>query len=81
MIIIIHAVLLVLIAVTGLAVVLSRNPVDQTIVFSFFGILLTLLFFSLHAPDVAFSELAVGSAALPLMLLITLSRLKKERRK
>lgn len=74
----IHAVLLLLIAVCGLAVVLTRNPVHQTIVFSFYGILLTLLFFSLHAPDVAFSEIVVGSAALPLMLLITLSKLKKK---
>lgn len=77
MISIIHSILLVLIAVCGLIVVLIRNPVNQTVFFSFYGVLLTVLFFSLHAPDVAFSELVVGSAALPLMLLVTLSKLRK----
>jgi uncharacterized MnhB-related membrane protein len=81
MIIVIHAILLALVSLCGLAVALTRNPLDQTIVFSFYGALLTVLFFSLHAPDVAFSELVVGSAALPLMLLVTLGKLKQERKK
>ena len=67
-----------LVAAGGTAVVLTREPRRQAIVLSFFGLALTLLFAAVQAPDVALSELAVGSAALPLMLLVTLASLEKK---
>jgi uncharacterized MnhB-related membrane protein len=67
---------LVLVAVGGTAVVLTRDPTHQAIVFSLFGLLLTLLFLALQAPDVAFSEIAVGSAVLPLIILVTIAKVK-----
>ena len=66
------AVSLLLVAAGGTAVVLTRDPVRQAIVLSFYGLLLTLLFLVLQAPDVALSELAVGAAALPLILVASL---------
>ncbi len=72
----IHAILLTLVAALSAAVVLTRNPIHQTCVLGFYGLLLALLFFSLHAPDVAYSQIVVGSAAVPFMILITLMRLK-----
>jgi uncharacterized MnhB-related membrane protein len=39
-----------------------------------YGGVLTLLLFVLHAPDVALSELAVGTLAVPLMVLVTLMK-------
>lgn len=65
---------LLLVACGGTAVVLTRDPVRQAIVLSFYGLLLTLLFLVLQAPDVALSELAVGAAALPVILLVSLSK-------
>ena len=65
-----------LVAAGGTAVVLNREPTDQVIVLSLYGILLTLLFLVLQAPDVALSELTVGTAALPLILLVTLAKVK-----
>ena len=35
---------------------------------------MALLFFVLHAPDVALSELTVGTLAIPLMVLVTLMK-------
>jgi uncharacterized MnhB-related membrane protein len=66
-------------ALAGTAVVLTREPRRQVLVLGLYGLVLTILFMLLQAPDVAFSELAVGSAALPLMLLITLAGTSRKR--
>jgi len=75
----IQAVVLAMIAAGGLAVVLTRDPVHQAIVVSFYGILLALLFFVYQAPDVALSQIAVGTVALPLMRVLTLAKMRRRR--
>lgn len=65
--------LFLLIALAGTATVLMRNLVRQVLLFSVYGMLLTILFVALQAPDVSLSELVVGAAALPLMLLVTIA--------
>ena len=74
-----QGVLLVLVAAGGTAVVLVRDPLRQAIVASMFGLLLALLFFAFQAPDVALSQIVVGSVALPLMIVLTLSKLARLR--
>jgi energy-converting hydrogenase B subunit D len=74
-----QGVLLVLVAAGGTAVVLIRDPLRQAIVASIFGLLLALLFFAFQAPDVALSQIVVGSVALPLMIVLTLSKLARLR--
>lgn len=74
-----QAVALLLVAIGGTVVVLTREPRRQVLTLSVYGMLLTILFMALQAPDVALSELAVGTAALPLMLLVTLAILGKPR--
>ena len=69
---------LILVAASGPAVVLTRDPVRQVIVVSFFGLQLAVLFFTFQAPDVALSALAVGSVALPVMLLLALARIRRQ---
>lgn len=71
--------LLVLVAMGGTAVVLVRNPLRQAIVAGVFGLLLGLLFFAFQAPDVALSQIVVGSVALPLMIILTLAKLARLR--
>ncbi|HZY56725.1 MAG TPA: hydrogenase subunit MbhD domain-containing protein [Rubrobacteraceae bacterium] len=71
--------LLVLVAVGGTAVVLVRDPLRQAIVASVYGLLLGLLFFAFQAPDVALSQIVVGSVALPLMIILTLAKLARLR--
>jgi uncharacterized MnhB-related membrane protein len=53
-----------------------RDPLRQAMVASFFGILLAILFFVLQAPDVALSEIVVGAVALPLMVLLSLAKVR-----
>lgn len=71
--------LLVLVAVGGTAVVLVRDPLRQAIVTGVFGLLLGLLFFAFQAPDVALSQIVVGSVALPAMIVLTLAKLARSR--
>lgn len=80
------AALLLLIAVSGLGVVLTRDVTSQVIALGFYGLLMALMFFVFQAPDVALSQITVGAVALPLMVMLAISRMKfhaaaKERRK
>jgi uncharacterized MnhB-related membrane protein len=68
--------ILLLVGVGGTAVVATRDPLRQAMVASFFGILLAILFFVLQAPDVALSEIVVGAVALPLMILLSLAKIR-----
>jgi energy-converting hydrogenase B subunit D len=72
------AVLLILIAAAGWLTATTREPVRQAIMAGFLALLLALLFFTLQAPDVAFSELVVGSAAVPAMLLLAIGKLRAQ---
>jgi energy-converting hydrogenase B subunit D len=69
-----QATLLILVAVGGLAVAATRDPVRQAMVASVFGLELAALFFAFQAPDVALSQIVVGSLALPAMILLAIAR-------
>ena len=71
--------LFLLTAAAGAGVVLSRDPRRQTMAIAANGMVLTLLFLALQAPDVALSELAVGTAALPLLFLAVLASIRTDR--
>ena len=69
--------ILILVAAGATAVVLIRRPVHQVLVLSIYGVLLAVLFFTFQAPDVTLSELTVGAVALPIILLLTLAKIRK----
>ena len=73
--------LFLLTAAAGAGVVLSRDPRRQVLALSANGLVLALLFFALQAPDVAFSELVVGTAALPLLYLVVLASIRGGRKR
>ena len=64
---------LALAALSGLLVVISRDPKRQVFALSANGLVLSVLFFVLQAPDVALSELAVNAVLTPLLFLVTLA--------
>jgi energy-converting hydrogenase B subunit D len=45
---------------------------------SVYGLALTILFFVFQAPDVALSELVVGTVALPVIILAALRRIRRQ---
>ena len=71
--------LFVLTAASGTGVALSREPRRQVMAMAVNGLVLSALFMALQAPDVAFSELAVGTAALPLLFLVVLASVRMDR--
>ena len=75
---ILQAAILVLGALGGLGVVLTRHPPRQVLVLSLYGLFLALLFFVFQAPDVALSVITVGSIVLPLLLLLALTKVARQ---
>ncbi|RCG23054.1 DUF4040 domain-containing protein [Streptomyces tubbatahanensis] len=71
---------LLLVAVAGTAAVLARDPVRQAAVLAGLGLALALLFAVLQAPDVALSQLAVGTALTPLMVLLSVRKVRRKAR-
>jgi len=69
--------LLLMLATVATLVVFTRDPFCQTIGMSFYGLCLTVFFFLLQAPDVALAQLGIGTVALPLVVLLTMSKLRR----
>jgi uncharacterized MnhB-related membrane protein len=68
--------LLLLVAISGFAVVCTRDVTSQILALGFYGILMALVFFVFQAPDVALSQITVGALVLPLMIMLAISRMK-----
>ena len=73
------ALLLLLIAVTGFVIVRTRDATSQVFALTFYGLLFALMFFVFQAPDVALSQITVGGLALPLMLMLAISRVRSRK--
>jgi uncharacterized MnhB-related membrane protein len=73
------AIALALVGVCGTAVALTGRPERQAPALALFGVLLAVLFVLLGAPDVALSEIGVGSAVTPLLVLLTVRAVARAR--
>ncbi|MET7606196.1 DUF4040 domain-containing protein [Streptomyces avermitilis] len=72
---------LLLVAAAATVAVAVRDPVRQALVLSVLGVTLAVLFTVLQAPDVALSQLAVGAALTPLLLLLSVRKVgRREQR-
>nr|WP_107906422.1 DUF4040 domain-containing protein [Streptomyces chartreusis] len=70
---------LLLVAGCATVAVLVRDPVRQALVLAVLGVALAVLFTVLQAPDVALSQLAVGCALTPLLLLLSVRKVKRRK--
>jgi uncharacterized MnhB-related membrane protein len=61
----------------GPMVVLTRDPRAQALTLTFYGLLLGLLFLVFQAPDVALAQFVVGAVLLPILVLLTLARMRR----
>ena len=68
--------IILLVAYSGFAVVRTRDVTQQIIALGFYGLVTALMFFFFQAPDVALSQITVGAVALPLMVMLAISRMK-----
>lgn len=72
---------LTLVALAGTAVVAAGEPQRQAVALAFFGLALTVLFVVLQAPDVALSQLGVGAAIVPLMVMLAIRTITARHRR
>jgi energy-converting hydrogenase B subunit D len=68
---------LVLVTAAATCAALTRDPARQAVVLAVLGVCLSLLFLVLQAPDVALSQLAVGTAVTPLLILLTVRKIRR----
>ncbi|MBJ6641488.1 DUF4040 domain-containing protein [Streptomyces sp. DHE7-1] len=71
---------LLLVAGSATAAVAVRDPARQALVLSVLGVALAVLFTVLQAPDVGLSQLAVGSALTPLLIMLSVRRVRRRGR-
>jgi energy-converting hydrogenase B subunit D len=75
----VQVVSLLLVALGASAVVAARDPVRQAVVASLYGLILGVLFFAFQAPDVALSNIVVGSVVTPTIILLALAKISGRR--
>ena len=75
-----QAVTLVGLAIVGMLVVLTRDPLRQALVLGVYGMVMVLVFFALQAPDVSLSAIVVTTLGLPPMVLLALRKIREYER-
>lgn len=74
---VIVATVLTLVAAAGTMTVFTPDPARQAVTLSVYGLCLGMLFLVLAAPDVTLSEIAVNAAVVPLIVLLTIRRIRR----
>lgn len=67
-------VLFVGVVVLSTATAFTREPGRQALVYGGYGLVLGVTMLALQAPDVALSQIAVGAAIVPLIVLLTVMK-------
>jgi energy-converting hydrogenase B subunit D len=70
------AALFTLVAAGAVAVVLTDDPARQAVTLSAFGLVMAALFMTVSAPDVALSQIGVGTAIVPLMVMLAIRKVR-----
>ena len=70
---------LALVAAGAVVVVFTRTPSRQAVVLSVYGFLLAVLFMVMQGPDVALSQIAVGTAVVPLIVVLSIRKIESIR--
>jgi energy-converting hydrogenase B subunit D len=74
-----QAIAMISMGIVGTAVVLARDPLRQALVLGVYGMVMTITFFALQAPDVALSAIVTTTIGLPPMVLLALRKLRQYR--
>lgn len=74
------AIALTLVLAGAVAVVFTDDPKRQAVTLSVYGLLMGVLFMLLAAPDVALSQIVIGTAVVPLMVMLTIRKIRGDRR-
>jgi uncharacterized MnhB-related membrane protein len=75
-----QAVTLVLVALIATAIVLTREPVRQAVIVGIYGLVLSILYLELQAPDVSLSQIVITTVGLPIMILLAVAKIREHKR-
>ncbi len=71
-----ECILLLLLLITGIAAPLQKHPLLVVITFTLFGLVLSVVWMLLRAPDLAITEAAVGTGVSGVLLYLALRRIR-----
>lgn len=70
--------LLAILVITAIGALELRNLISSVLLLAGFSLGLSLLFYSLHAPDVAIAEAAVGAGVATALFIVAIHRTERE---
>ena len=73
----VECILLLLLLVTGVAAPLQKSPLIMVITFTAFGLIMSVIWMLLQAPDLAITEAAVGTGVTGVLFYLTLRRVRQ----
>ena len=73
---VLECILLLLLLITGIAAPLQKHPLLMVITFTLFGLVLSVVWMLLRAPDLAITEAAVGTGVSGVLLYLALRRIR-----
>ena len=71
---IVECILLVILLITGISAPLQKNSFLTVILFTTFGLVMSVIWMMLQAPDLAITEAAVGAGVTCVLFYLTLRR-------
>ena len=77
---IVECILLLMLLITGIAAPLQKNAILTVIVFTTFGLVMSVIWMLLQAPDLAITEAAVGAGVTGVLFYLCLRRCGESRR-
>ena len=73
----VECILLLLLLATGIAAPLQQHPPIMVITFTAFGLIMSVIWMLLRAPDLAITEAAVGTGVSGVLFYLTLRRVRQ----
>ena len=74
---IVECILLLLLIVTGVSAPLQKHPLITVITFTTFGLVMSVIWMLLQAPDLAITEAAVGTGVSGVLFYLCLRRVRQ----
>ena len=71
----VECILLLLLVVTGVAAPLQKHPLIMVLTFTVFGLVMSVIWMLLQAPDLAITEAAVGVGVTSILFFLTLKKI------
>ena len=72
-----ECILLLLLIITGAAAPLQKHPLIMILTFTTFGLVMSVIWMLLQAPDLAITEAAVGTGVSGVLFFLTLRRIRQ----